>query len=135
MEDLSGASVEVILFPSANERYGDLVRPDSVLLFKGRVDQDARDDSTKFIAMEVLEPKLDDRPLVIGVDATSCTRGLVSELREVLGNHPGSTQVLLRLEGGAGPTMLRLGSEFSVDTGNGLHAELKAHLGTRVTIA
>jgi hypothetical protein len=31
--------------------------------------------------------------------------------------------------------MLRLGSEYCVDAGNGLHAELKAHLGARVTIS
>jgi DNA polymerase-3 subunit alpha len=134
VEDLSGASVEVILFPSAVERYGELVRPDAVLLVKGRIDQDARDDSLRIVAQEVLEPRLDDRPFVIGVEASACTPGLVSELREVLGNHPGRTQVLLRLEAGAKATMLRLGSEYCVDTTNGLHAELKAHLGARVTL-
>jgi DNA polymerase III subunit alpha len=133
-EDLSGVNVEVILFPSANERFGEMVRPDAVLLIKGRIDQDARDDSLKVIAMEVVEPKLEDRPFVIGVDATSCTPGLVSDLRDVLSNHPGSTRVFLRLEGGSTPTMLRLGSQYCVDMNNGLHAELKAHLGARVTI-
>jgi DNA polymerase-3 subunit alpha len=135
VEDLSGASVEVVLFPSSAERFGELVRPDAVLLIKGRIDQDARDDSIKLIAMEVWEPRLDDHPFVIGVEATSCTPGLVDELRDVLSNHPGSTRVFLRLEGNAKTTMLRLGSEYCVDMGNGLHAELKAHLGARVSIA
>jgi hypothetical protein len=31
-------------------------------------------------------------------------------------------------------TVLRLGSEFCVDTGNGLHAELKANLGSSISI-
>jgi DNA polymerase-3 subunit alpha len=134
-EDLSGANIEVVLFPSATERFGELVRPDAVLLVKGRIDQDARDDSLKLIAMEVIEPKLDERPFVIGVEATSCTPGLVADLRDVLSNHPGQTRVFLRLDGGSAPTMLRLGSEYCVDAGNGLHAELKAHLGARVTIS
>jgi DNA polymerase-3 subunit alpha len=46
-----------------------------------------------------------------------------------LTSHPGSTQVFLHLDSGTARTVLRLGSEFWVDTGNGLHAELKALLG------
>jgi DNA polymerase-3 subunit alpha len=135
LEDLSGASVEVILFPRTIEGYGHLLRPDAVLLVKGRVDQDARDDSWKLIALEVLEPRLDDRPFVIGIKSDSCTPSVVDRLKEILANHPGSTQVLLRLSGSSRTTVLRLGSEFCVDTGNGLHAELKAHLGGGVSLS
>ncbi len=135
LEDLSGASVEVIMFPRTIEGYGHLLRPDAVLLVKGRVDQDARDDTWKLIALEVLEPRLDDRPFVIGIKSDSCTPSVVDRLKEILANHPGSTQVLLRLNGRSRTTVLRLGSEFCVDTGNGLHAELKAHLGGGVSLS
>jgi DNA polymerase-3 subunit alpha len=134
LEDLSGATIEVILFPRTIEGYGHLARPDAIVLVKGRVDQDARDDSWKLIALEIHEPRLDDRPFVIGIGTESCTPSVVDELKEVLSNHPGSTQVFLRLAAGARTTVLRLGSEFCVDTGNGLHAELKAHLGQRITL-
>jgi DNA polymerase-3 subunit alpha len=133
LEDLSGASVEVILFPRTNEQYGDLVRPDKIVLIKGRIDHDARDDSVKLIASEVHEPRLDDRPFVIHITNESCTASLVDRLREVLANHPGSTQVFVHLGGGPRTTVLRLGSEFCVDTGNGLHAELKAQLGATIS--
>ncbi len=135
VEDLSGASVEVILFPRAYEQFAHLVRPDGTLLIKGRVDQDVRDDSIKLIALEMIEPRLEARPFEIRMTPETCTPNLVAELKGILAGHPGSTQVFLHLATGQRTTVLRLGSEFCVDTTNGLHAELKAHLGTAISIA
>ncbi|MGH2820473.1 MAG: DNA polymerase III subunit alpha, partial [Actinomycetota bacterium] len=134
LEDLSGGSVEVILFPRCQEQYGALVRPDAILLVKGRIDQDVRDDSFKLIALEVYEPRLDERPFEIRLSDDSCTAKLVDDLKEILLAHPGSTQVFLHLDRGADTTVLRLGSEYCVDTSNGLHAELKANLGLSIRI-
>jgi DNA polymerase-3 subunit alpha len=107
-----------------------VLRPEAVLLVRGRVDHDARDDTVKLIAMEFLEPELgDERPLQIKLPVGSCTPQVVGRLKEVLAAHPGSTQVFLHLEKPERTTVLRLGSEFSVDTRNGLFAELKATLG------
>ncbi len=132
LEDLSGAGVEVIVFPKAHEQYAAMLRPDAILVVKGRVDQDVRDDSIKLIAMELHEPELGDaRPLVINLQREMCSGKVIDELKEVLAAHPGSTQVFLRLVGGE-ETVLRLTSELWVDTGNGLHAEIKALLGPSV---
>jgi DNA polymerase III subunit alpha len=130
LEDLSGTTVEVIVFPTVAEQFAALLRPDAILLIKGRTDRDVRDDSVKLIAIEVHEPKLgDDYPLVINLSVDACTPGVVDQLKDVLANHPGSTQVFLHLAKSQRTTVLRLGSEFWVDTSNGLHAELKALLG------
>ncbi len=130
VEDVAGAGVEVIVFPRAHEQFGPLLRPDAILLVKGRVDQDARDDSMKMMAMEFHEPDLgEDRPLVINMSVEACTAKVVDSLKDVLANHPGTTQVFLHLAKSKKTTVLRLGSEFSVDTSNGLHAELKELLG------
>ena len=130
VEDLSGAVLEVIAFPKVAEMYAGLLRPDAILLIKGRTDRDVRDDSIKFIAMEVHEPKLGiDDPLQINLAVDSCTPRVVDQLKDVLSSHPGSTQVFLHLDSGERRVVLRLGSEFWVDTSNGLHAELKALLG------
>ena len=130
VEDLSGAVLEVIAFPKVAEMYARLLRPDAILLIKGRTDRDVRDDSIKFIAMEVHEPKLGiDDPLQIKLAVDSCTPKVVDQLKDVLSSHPGSTQVFLHLDSGERKVVLRLGSEFWVDTSNGLHAELKALLG------
>jgi DNA polymerase III subunit alpha len=136
LEDLTGAVVEVIVFPKVHEQFAPLVRPDAVLLVKGRVDRDARDDSVKMVALEIIEPQLGaDPPLVINLTVDSCTPSTVETLKSVLASHPGTTQVFLHLVRGARTTVLRLGSEFWVDGANGLHAELKALLGPRALTA
>src|SRR5919106_1220134 len=130
LEDLSGAVVEVIAFPKVAETYAGLIRPDAILIIKGRTDRDVRDDTVKLIAMEVHEPKLGiDDPLQINLAVDSCTPKVVDQLKDVLSSHPGSTQVFLNLDSGERKVVLRLGSEYWVDTSNGLHAELKALLG------
>jgi DNA polymerase-3 subunit alpha len=135
VEDLGGMGVEVLVFSKVYEQYAPLLRPDAILLLKGRVDRDARDDSVKLMAMEVKEPNLgENRPLTINLPADSCTPNVVDSLKEVLSGHPGSTQVFLSLGRGGKTTILRLGSQFWVDTSNGLHAELKALLGPQALV-
>jgi DNA polymerase-3 subunit alpha len=130
LEDLSGAGVEVIVFPKVAEQCAAMLRPDAILLIKGRTDRDARDDSIKLVGLEIHEPRLgDDQPVVIKLPAGSCTHHTVGQLKDVLTSHPGATRVFLHLGDGHKTTVLRLGSEFWVDTSNGLHAELKALLG------
>jgi DNA polymerase-3 subunit alpha len=130
VEDVSGATVECIVFSKTHEQFAPLLRPDAILLVEGRVDRDARDDSVKLIVSKVHEPDLGkDRPFVITLSGDSCTPRLVEELKEVLAGHPGPTQVFLELAKGEHTTVLKLASDFWVDSANGLHAELKALLG------
>ena len=136
VEDLSGGSVEVIVFARTYEQFAALLRPDAILLIKGRVDRDARDDSVKFMALEVREPNLgDEQPVVINLAADGCTEKVVDSLKEILSSHPGSTQVFLHLAKGGSTTVLRLGSQYAVDTRNGLYAELKTILGPDALVA
>jgi DNA polymerase III subunit alpha len=130
VEDLSGATVECLVFNKVYEQYSAVLRSDAILLLRGRVDRDVRDDTVKMIVMEAREPDLgEDRPLVISMPQDACTPKVVDSLKEVLAGHPGSTQVFLQLGRGEKETVLRLGSQYWVDTTNGLHAELKALLG------
>jgi DNA polymerase-3 subunit alpha len=136
VEDLSGAAVEVVVFARTYQQFAAILRPDAILVIKGRVDRDARDDSVKMMAMEIHEPNLGvERPLEIKLTVDSCTPQTVETLKDVLSNHPGTTQVFLHLARGETTTVLRLGSQFSVDTTNGLHAELKSVLGPRALIS
>ena len=88
------------------------------------------------MALELREPDLDtERPLEIMLPTGSCTPKVVDSLKEVLASHPGSTQVFLHLDAGMQTTVLRLGSQYYVDTTNGLHAELKTLLGSRALLS
>lgn len=130
LEDLSGAIVEVLVFNKIYEEYSALLEMDSILLVEGRVDRDVRDDSVKLIASKIREPKLgENRPLVLKLKGGSCTPKTVSDLKQVLKAHAGSTPVFLELMNAGKSTMLRLGSVYWVDTSNGFHAEVKSLLG------
>ena len=131
VEDLSGATVEVLCFPKTVEQFGAILRPDAILLIRGRLDRDVRDDSIKLIAQDVKEPKLgDEGPLEVTLPSDACSETLIAKLKDVLRAHPGNTPVFLHLRARSGrTTTLKLGSEFWVSTSNGIHAELKALLG------
>jgi DNA polymerase-3 subunit alpha len=130
LEDLNGSTVEVLVFNKVYEQFSELLRMDAILLVEGRVDRDARDDSVKLIASRLREPKLgENRPLVLKLEHDSCNTKVVASLKEILRSHAGNTPVFLELLKGAQSTMLRLDSEYWVDTSNGLHAEVKSLLG------
>ena len=87
------------------------------------------------LVLELRELDFDtERPLEIKLTNGSCTPKIVESLKEVLANDPAPTQVFLQLDAGPQTTVLRLGSEFYVDTTNGLHAELTALLGPKAVV-
>ncbi len=53
----------------------------------------------------------------------------MGEIKRLLETHPGESPVILHVEDGRCTTVLRLGSAFGVNAGNGLHAELRVLLG------
>jgi DNA polymerase-3 subunit alpha len=130
IEDVAGAVVDVLVFAKTYEQYGALLQEDEILLVTGRIDRDVRNDTVQMLSSKIHKPDLGrETPIVINLVSDSCTPTLVDGLKEVLAEHPGSTQVYLKLAKGRRTTMLKLASEFWVDAGNGLHAELKALLG------
>ncbi|MGH2758735.1 MAG: OB-fold nucleic acid binding domain-containing protein, partial [Actinomycetota bacterium] len=128
VEDLE-ASCEVIVFPAVAEKANDLVAVDRVLCVKGRVDH--REDVPKIVALELAEPDLSlmDHPVRIRLAASRCTPELVSELKSVLKEHPGTKPVFLHLVSGERETVLRLGAEFTVDPADGCVDRLRVLLG------
>ena len=129
LEDLEG-SIEVMVFPQSYGQVGTRLAQDAVLVVKGRLDR--RDDGLQLIAMEVTEPDLTDArmgPVVLSVPAARCTPPMVASLREVLGSHPGTTEVQLRLEGPGRTTVMKLDDGFRVAPTPALMGDLKALLG------
>ncbi len=125
LEDLN-ASIEVFVFPKSMADYGALLDDDSVVVLKGRVD--LRDDRLKLVCMEVQRPMLavdGNSDLRVSLPLHRLTDGLVEGLKRLLREHPGDSPVFLHV----GEKVLRLPSEFNVDSRRGLVGELRVLLG------
>jgi DNA polymerase-3 subunit alpha len=125
LEDLN-ASIEVFVFPKSMADYGALLDDDAIVVLKGRVD--LRDDRLKLVCMEVQRPELavdGNTDLRISLPLNSLTDRLVDGLKRLLSEHPGDSPVFLHV----GDKVLRLPSEFNVDSRRGLVGELRVLLG------
>jgi DNA polymerase-3 subunit alpha len=61
--------------------------------------------------------------------AARCTPPVVERLKEVLGSHPGTTEVRLKLVNGSRETVLRLDHGLRVRPSTALMGDIKALLG------
>jgi DNA polymerase-3 subunit alpha len=102
-----------------------------VVLVAGKVN--IRDDRVSLIANELVVPDFSnaqaDRPLAVSPPTRQCTIEKVSALKQVLANHPGTSQVHLRLMSGDRITTLELDQALRVTTSSALMGDLKALLG------
>ena len=129
IEDLEGA-IETMFFPATYQQCAVHLTEDAVVLVRGRLDK--RDETPKLIAMEITIPDLSQGPrgpVILTLPAARCTPPVVERLKEVLGNHPGTTEVHLQLATGARTTVLRLDDRLRVTATPSLMGDLKALLG------
>jgi DNA polymerase III subunit alpha len=129
LEDLDG-SVELLFFPATYAQLGLAIAEDAIVIVKGRAD--ARDDTVKLVVTDLTVPDLSTSargPLVVSIPPTRCTPATVDRLREVLGAHPGTTEVHLDLVNGERRHRLKLGNDFRVAPSPPLMGDLKALLG------
>jgi DNA polymerase-3 subunit alpha len=132
LEDLEG-SVEVIVFPKTVHEYGPLVVEDAVLVVAGQLDH--RGDDVKVVAREIKElPVRDDSAVRLAVTASRLTPEVVSDLKGILRNHPGSATVYLNLSDNGNTKVLRLGDDHKVEPRSALFAELKELLGPKAIL-
>ncbi len=126
LEDLQ-ASIEVMVFPKTMQQFGHLLTDDAVVVVKGRID--GREDTPKVMALEltVFEPITDAAPPVrIRLSPNRLDEALLEQLKGLLAEHPGESQVFLHL---GERQVLRLPDEFNVESSAGLMAELRVLLG------
>ena len=130
VEDLEGG-LEVMFFPQTYETCSTQLAEDAVVIVKGRLDK--REDTPRLIASELTVPDLSEQalspPVVITMPASRVNPPTVERLREVLGTHPGTTEVHLRLQGASRVTLLRLDDAYKVQRTPALMGDLKALLG------
>jgi DNA polymerase-3 subunit alpha len=129
VEDLE-AGLEVLFFPKTWAQVSDKVVRDQIVVVKGRISR--RDDTPSLFAAEVSIPELTEGPrgpVLVSMPAARCTPPVVERLREVLGSHPGTTEVQLKLVNGARETVLRLDQGLRVRPSTALMGDIKALLG------
>ncbi len=129
LEDLDGG-IEVLMFPSTYQLASTLLLEDTILRVKGALSRDK--DQPELRAQEVTVPDLSDGPsgpVVISLPSTRCTPPTVAQLKEVLGTHPGVTEVRLRLLSREKTTVMRLDDRLRVTPSPALFADLKQLLG------
>jgi hypothetical protein len=81
--------------------------------------------------LERFEPLADGAPPVrINVSPNSLNEHLLHDLKSLLHEHPGDSQVFLHL----GDQIVRLPDQFCVDATNGLAGELRVLLGPDVLV-
>ena len=129
LEDLDGA-IDVLLFPSAYQLAATYLTEDAIITVKGRLSRSK--DQPELHGQEVSLPDISDGPsgpVVISMPSTRCTGPVVEQLKDVLGTHPGMTEVQLRLLTRSSTKVLRLDDNLRVSPSPALFADLKQLLG------
>ncbi|TXL62853.1 DNA polymerase III subunit alpha [Aeromicrobium terrae] len=130
LEDLEG-SVDVMVFPAAYQLAAPALVPDTVVVVKGRVRRS--DEGLEVTALEVTVPSMStgaaEAPVVVSLPVARCTSDTVNAFKQVLGTHPGVTEVHLRLIGNDGTKVMRLDDSLRVKPSSALIADLKELLG------
>jgi DNA polymerase-3 subunit alpha len=145
LDDLEG-SVEILVFGKALAEYEGALGVDSVVLVRGRVDHKDADKTCLVVqTVEAFEPtpeevelakvtaatrKVGPLPLHVRVDAAGLPASIIDDLKSLLANYPGDSEVVLEVQMSSGdPRRLKLGSSYKVATTPTLRAELEQVLG------
>jgi DNA polymerase-3 subunit alpha len=125
LEDLEG-SVEVMVFPRTMQEHGPKLEDDTIVLVRGRLENDG--DLPKVFAqdIEVIEDLGDNQPVRVRLDPTGGGDDKIAELKNILSAHPGDSPVELHL---SDRRVIRLPDDYAVDNANGVVAELRVLLG------
>ena len=132
LEDLQG-SVECIAFPKTVHDYGPFIIEDAVLVISGSLDH--RGDDVKVVSREIRELEIrDDTSVRLSAPATRLTPEVVTRLKSILKNHPGSADVFLHMTDNGDTKVLKLSSAHKVEPRSALFAELKELLGPKAIL-
>jgi len=151
LDDLEGC-VEILVFGKALAEYEGALGVDSVVVVRGRVDHKDADKTCLVVqSAEPFEPTTEEieqartaaasrrigpLPLHLRVDATGLPETAISDLKHLLANFPGDSEVVLEFQMSCGdPLTLRLGPSYKVAPTPTLRAELEHVLGPAALIA
>jgi DNA polymerase-3 subunit alpha len=153
LDDLEG-SVEMLIFGKALAEHEAALAVDKVVLVRGRVDhKDA--DKTALVVQSVEdfapdeqeiaqaqeweqaapEPVISGHPLHLHIDLSRLTASAIEDLKHLLTDFPGPSEVVIELRTRAGARRLRLGESYRVRHTAALRAEAEQALAPAVLAA
>ena len=135
VEDLGGA-IECLFFPRTYMTVQTMLTQDVVAVVRGRVS--TRDDSVSIFAEDLTLPEVTDGPrgpVTLTMDLRRATSARIEQIKEVLGQHPGSTEVHLKLVQPGRSVTMAVDAAWRVDVSEALVADLKVLLGPRAVSA
>jgi DNA polymerase-3 subunit alpha len=143
IEDLTG-SCEVVVFHRTFEEVVDLLRPDAVVIIRGKVetgrvapgadDEEREAEPAKILAEAIFA--MDDARLVawrrnttVHLRISPDQHHLVAPLQQAVGEHPGDSGVVVHVENADSVDDVALDRDFAVEPGPGLERTVEALLG------
>lgn len=131
LEDRTG-SIEVMFFGRAYEPIAPVLSEDLICTIKGRLQR--RDDgSTTISAQELNLPEIStdgtSGPVTIGIPEFKATEETLGELRSILRNHRGESEVRIAMNTRSKRVLMRLGADLRVQPNPALFGDLKVLLG------
>ena len=129
VEDLEG-SVEVLFFAKTYMTVSTMLNTDVVCVIRAQVM--AREDSISLNAQELTIPELKSDlrgPIVLTMPLARANNGLALKLKGVLAEHPGGTEVHVRLTQPGRQVTVKLDDALRVAASPALYGDLKALLG------
>jgi len=129
VEDLDGA-IDCLFFPSAYLSVSTMLGHDVVCVVRGRLNR--RDETPTIFAQELTLPDIKEGPrgpVVVTLPLTRATNDVAERIKAVLGEHPGVTEVHVKLTQPGRSVLMRLDDSLRVSASPALFGDLKALLG------
>ena len=129
VEDLEGA-IECLFFPSSYATVAPLLRTDVVCVVRGRVPAaTTRSRSTRRSSPSRTSRRARAARSCVNLPLARATDALAEEIKRVLGEHPGATEVHLKLTQPGRSVLMKVDDRLRVTASPALFGDLKALLG------
>ncbi|MDN6461018.1 MAG: DNA polymerase III subunit alpha, partial [Corynebacterium flavescens] len=135
VEDHNGAQVDILVFNQVYSLVAPQIVEDNIILAKVKVK--IRDDRMSLFCSDIRVPDLGPGggaglPLRLTMRTDQCTLDNIANLKQVLVNNKGESDVYLTLVDGDQSTMMVLGEHLRVERSGNLMGDLKAKLGAGI---
>ncbi len=130
LESLDGM-LDVMIFPQTYSNYGALLGQDSIITVRGRMER-KEEETPRFVGLDINIPQMMEIPLGalrLYLPAQRVVPPLVEKLKNILSNHPGTTEVQIEVQHADHSTLLQLDANLRVSVNSGLYGDLKQLLG------